>query len=327
MMVRRLVRPLTAMPLTCCLLDLTFSSAHAVTTAGHAAPDRPPAAVAYTAPWPDPCLRDLSCTKYRLAAMSSSERLSVVSYLQRRPAQRFERGFARWNALQAFVEVLAADGLGQPGTWSAYVDGAALEALVRGLALALGLSGDDYGNPGARRWARYLTRLAAGRLDVKAVHNREWAGAEQASIDHGRRPGYNPATPSRTERALLAASELYRLALRNESTIMFALGALHQPRLTHCYDWLTDTRNPLPVRDGARTLVAVTRVPPDLAATAAALTRLARDYPSCTHGFTPAHGGFTSAHGRFSPAHGGGGLGAPPAFKAGAAAGARGRPV
>ncbi|MEV0381647.1 hypothetical protein [Nonomuraea sp. NPDC050643] len=215
------------------------------------------------------------------------QRLALVRDLQRGPAQRFERGFARWKAVEGIIEAFIAQGMGAPGTWTSYVDAASLEALVRGVALAAGLSADDYGNPGARLWAGYLTDLKAGRLTVKAVHNAAWGAAEQISVDWGAAPANNPATPTLSELTVYGASSAYRLALRNEPALAPALRTLNQRPLAACYDWLTDTTNPRPVRDGSKFLITLTRTPADLPAVTRGLTRLAAFYPACAKGARP----------------------------------------
>lgn len=233
---------------------------------------------------PAPCLATLSCDRAELAAMTMPERLALVRDLQRGPAQRFERGFARWRAIEGIIEGFIAGGMGAPGTWISYVDAAGLEALVRGVALASRISTDDYGNPGAQLWAGYLTDLAAGRLTVKAVHNVAWGTAEQTSIDWGTAPAGNPVRPTLPELAFYAVSAAYRLLLRQETTLAPALRPSPREPLAACYDWLTDTSNPRPFRDGAQFLIALATTPGDLSAIAGTLDRLAAVYPACTKG-------------------------------------------
>lgn len=219
--------------------------------------------------------------------MSMPQRLELVRALQRGPAQRFERGFARWNVIESFLEVFIAHGLGAPGTWASYGDAANLEALVRGLALALKTGGGDYGNPGARLWARYLNELKAGRLAAKPVHNVLWSNAEQTSVDWGTRPDHNPATPNAAELTLFSASQFYRLILRNEPTIVLVLRTLGQPKLTRCYDWLTDTTNRKAVRTAGDLLATLATEPANAVAVAGALGHVAAFYPECAQASAP----------------------------------------
>ncbi|XVQ08303.1 hypothetical protein ACQP1W_37945 [Spirillospora sp. CA-255316] len=212
------------------------------------------------------------------------DRLRLVRAFQRGPARRFERGFARWNVIEAVIELFIEHGMGAPGTWASYTDAAIVEGVQRGLALAGGRSGGDHGNPGARLWARYLTDLRAGRLKDKATHNAAWGNAEQASTEWGIRPANNPATPTVPELTLFTASESYRQTLRNEPTTRPLLRALNQPQLLDCYDWLTDVTNRKPIRNAGNVLLRLSRTPGNPQLASDVLTGLATTYPECTRG-------------------------------------------
>ncbi|REE95548.1 hypothetical protein [Thermomonospora umbrina] len=233
---------------------------------------------------PQECAERLDCGLAELSAMTMPQRLALLRALQSGPAQRFQDGFANWNAIASVIELFMANGMGARGSWVSYANAAVLEGIVRGLALASGLSGDDGGNPGARRWARYLIDLRAGRLDVKAYHNRSWGIAEQESVDWGVLPVNNPAAPRREEATLYAASVGYRLVLRHEPTIVLVLRIIDQPHLSRCHHWLTDVTNPTPLRVGGQFFVALGRAPADVPGVAAALAQVAARYPECARG-------------------------------------------
>lgn len=216
--------------------------------------------------------------------MTMPERLEFMRALQAGHAQRFKDGFQHWNVIEAVIELFIANDMGAPGTWASYVDAGIVEGIERGVAIASGIGQDDYGNPGARLWARYLTGLRAGRLDDKALHNRSWSIAEQASTEWGAHPANNPRLPTLAEATLFAASEVYRRTLRYEPAIKVVLRTVNAPHLTRCHDWLTDTTNRRPIRVGGQFFVTLSRTPTDVRAVTGALTRLASLYPECTRG-------------------------------------------
>ncbi|TDD80366.1 hypothetical protein [Actinomadura rubrisoli] len=233
---------------------------------------------------PEACARLLTCRFAELASMPMPDRLRLVRALQDGRAQSFEKGFARWNVIQAVIRIFIDNDMGSPGTWASYTNAGGLEGLLRGVALASGMSDDDYGNPSARLWARYLIDLKGGRLAVKAVHNVAWSKAEQAALDWGRDPVNNPAVPTHIESAIWVSSEAYRVILRNEPAIMIVLRALNQPKLTRCYDWLTDVTNEEAIHTAGNAIVAIARTPTNVQALSRALAQLSTFYPACTRG-------------------------------------------
>ncbi|POM26021.1 hypothetical protein BTM25_04050 [Actinomadura rubteroloni] len=230
---------------------------------------------------PRACAETLACRIGDIARMPMADRLMLVHALQEGRAQSFEKGFARWNVIEGVIQVFLDEKMGAPGTWASYTNAGDIEAILRGVALAAGVSDDDYGDPGARPWARYLTDLKAGRLARKAVHDNEWGTAEQAAIDWGRDPANNPAHPDRSENAIFVASQAYRALLRNEPAIITVLRTLHDPVLSRCYDWLTDVTNRKAIRVAGTTIITIAREPLNVPAVAHALTRLASLFPEC----------------------------------------------
>lgn len=149
-------------------------------------------------------------------------------------------------------------GLGAPGTWVSYVDAGIVEGIERGIAIALGRSGDGFGNPGSARWASYLTRLSRGELAARSAHDRAWSEAEQSSTEHGvalAAAHGQFATP--VEQRFFQFSEVYRWTLRNRPFALDLLaiyGPLIHPDLARqrvpFYDWFTDVGEPAPSYTG-----------------------------------------------------------------------------
>ncbi|MFD0855249.1 hypothetical protein ACFQ07_23620, partial [Actinomadura adrarensis] len=227
------------------------------------------------------CAVRLTCDLDEFDRMTMAERLRVVQAMQRGPAKRFERDFARWNAIEAVIELFMANGLGEPGTWAGRIDAGILEAIMRGLALALGLSDDTYGNPGSRLWERYLLQLGSGRFRDKAEHNVAWSMAEDTATEWTVRT--TPMVPTLPETTLYTASEAYRTALANEPTTMLVLRTIGQPWLTNCYNWLTDVTNRKPIRVYGQAIATFSMTPLEPHAVSASLADVAATSPECRH--------------------------------------------
>jgi hypothetical protein len=227
------------------------------------------------------CAARLTCDLDEFDRMAMAERLRVVQAMQRGPAQRFERGFARWNAIEAVIELFMANGLGEPGTWASRIDAGILEAIMRGVALALGLGNDTYGNPGSRLWADYLVRLRSGRLHDKAQHNVAWSRAEDTATEWTVRN--TPMLPTLPETTLYNASEAYRTALANEPNTMLVLRTIGRPWLTNCYNWLTDVTNRKPIRTYGQAIATFSMTPLNPHAVSATLAEVAATTPECRH--------------------------------------------
>ncbi|MBY8853077.1 hypothetical protein K7G98_34540, partial [Saccharothrix sp. MB29] len=152
-----------------------------------------------------------------------------------------------------------------------HVDAAILEGVERGIALALGLSTDGFGNPGSARWAEYLTRLSRGELTDRGAHDRAWSEAEQASTEHGVATAEQAhgLRPTAVERRFFLFSEFYRWSLRNRPAVLDLLlvnAVLFNPlmvlRRVPFVDWFTDVRESAPARKGCEIAYANARLDP-----------------------------------------------------------------
>lgn len=88
------------------------------------------------------------------------------------------------------MDFFAANGLAdEPGDWFTVCDGAIVEGILRGLAMALDPAAPDFGNPSARLWRDYARRVGAWDLAQRrdrGEHDRAWASAEFAGTEYGR---------------------------------------------------------------------------------------------------------------------------------------------
>ncbi|ONI80250.1 hypothetical protein ALI22I_43540 [Saccharothrix sp. ALI-22-I] len=219
---------------------------------------------------PGECAASLDCTAAEIDRMGMAERLEFLRLLQSGPAAGLGAP-DRWRNIEGVISFFRDHGLGAPGTWVSHVDAAILEGIERGIAIALGRSTDGFGNPGSARWADYLTRLHGGGLTVRAVHDRAWSEAEQASTDHGvavaeREHGVRPTA---VERRFFLFSEFYRWTLRNRPVVLDLLllhAALLNPALVlrrvPFLDWFTDVRESTPSRKGCEIAFAYAQLDP-----------------------------------------------------------------
>lgn len=154
--------------------------------------------------------------------MPLQDRLEFVRLAEEKISAEFIPGFRHWHNIQGIIRSFIDDGLGAPGSWISLVDSGILEGLERGSAIALGLSDDDYGNPGSQLWADYLRRLQRGELTKRWVHDRAWGDAEQASTEHGLRIAEQRGVrPNRIDWNIYQYSEMYRWTLRNQQPALF----------------------------------------------------------------------------------------------------------
>jgi hypothetical protein len=122
------------------------------------------------------------------------------------------------------------------------------------MALAKGLPGGDFGNPGSAKWATYIT----GDWPTRAAHDKAWSEAEQASTEHGVAVAEaHGQHATGVEQRFYQFSEIYRWVLRNRPAALDALavfGPLIDPDLAKLrvpfYDWFTDVRESAPSYDG-----------------------------------------------------------------------------
>jgi hypothetical protein len=217
-----------------------------------------PAQASAAARGPDRCAAELDCTAAEIDLMTTAERLEFLRALQSGPAARLGAS-DRWRNIEGVIAFFRDRGLGAPGTWVSHVDAAILEGIERGVAIALGLSSDGFGNPGAARWADYLTRLHRGELTTRSAHDRAWSEAEQASTDHGVAVAerVHGLRPTGVERRFFLFSEFYRWTLRNRPValdLLLVYGVLVHPevavRRVPFLDWFTDVRESTPSYKG-----------------------------------------------------------------------------
>ncbi|MER6988450.1 hypothetical protein ABT337_00730 [Saccharopolyspora hirsuta] len=204
------------------------------------------------------CASTLDCTAAELDAMPLTERLVFVRAVQDRVSAEYIPGFRHWRNIEGIIRFFVENGFGERGSWVSHVDAGILEGIERGTAMALGVSADDGGNPGSRRWADYLRRLQRGELTDRWTHDPAWGNAEQAATEHGvRLAEAHGARPSRIDWQIYQFSELYRWMLRNPQTALLLLNE-HLGRATGIplvpadfLRWFTDVTTPVPTYRGA----------------------------------------------------------------------------
>ncbi|MCT2586334.1 hypothetical protein [Actinophytocola gossypii] len=226
-------------------------------------------AAADTRRTPAECVAALDCTAEDINLLTMAERLELVRGLQSGPGALLGVD-DRWRNIEGVITFFRDKGLGTPGTWVSYVDAGIVEGIERGLAIALGRSTDDFGNPGSVLWADYITGVADGSFATRGAHDRAWSLAEQASTEHGvvlaERHGQY-ATPA--EERFYQFSETYRWALRNRPFALDLLamyGWLIHPDLARArvpfYDWFTDVRESAPSYKGCEMAYGFARLHP-----------------------------------------------------------------
>lgn len=193
------------------------------------------------------CASSLTCTIADINLLSMTERLEFVRAMQAGPAAALG-ATDRWRNIEGVISCFRDRGLGSSGTWVSYVDASIVEAIERGVAIALGRSDDGFGNPGSALWAGYLQKLSTGQLAARSEHDRTWSRAEQTSTDNGsvlaaQHGQY--ATPA--ERRFFEFTNVYRFALRARPAALNLLGtsgpfksAGLAPLRVPFYDWFTD---------------------------------------------------------------------------------------
>lgn len=135
---------------------------------------------------PAECAAALDCDAETINLMTMQERLEFLQAMSAGPTAELLPGYEpRWGNIEGIITFFRDRGMGAPGTWVSYVDAGILEGIERGLVIALGRGTATFGNPGAQRWATYLTDLSQGHLGNRSAHDRAWSEAEQASTDHG----------------------------------------------------------------------------------------------------------------------------------------------
>ncbi len=214
---------------------------------------------------PAECAAALDCTAADIDLLSMAERLEFVRAMQSGPGA--ELGVPDpWRNIEGVITFFRDHGLGAPGTWVSYVDAGIVEGIERGLALALGRDGGDFGNPGSAKWAAYVT----GGWQTRSAHDRAWSEAEQASTEHGvvlAESHGQHATP--VEQRFYQFSEVYRWALRNRPValdLLAVFGPLIHPDLARLrvpfYDWFTDVRESAPSYKGCEMAYGFARLHP-----------------------------------------------------------------
>jgi hypothetical protein len=212
-----------------------------------------PAGAAETRRTPADCAAALDCSADDIDLMSMAERLEFVRGMQ--SGHGADLGVSdRWRNIEGVITFFRDHNLGTPGTWASYVDAGIVEGIERGLALAKGMPGGDFGNPGSAKWATYITGDWANR----AEHDRAWSVAEQASTEHGVVLAESHGQfATDVEERFYQFSETYRWALRNRPValnLLAVFGPLIHPDLAKArvpfYDWFTDVRESAPSYQG-----------------------------------------------------------------------------
>lgn len=218
---------------------------------------------------PADCAAALDCTAADIDLMTMAERLEFVRGMQAGPAAQLGAS-DRWRNIEGVIMFFRDRRLGAPGSWVSYVDAGIVEGIERGIALALGHAGGDFGNPGSARWAGYLTRLSRGELSTRSAHDRAWSEAEQASTAHGNALAERHGQyATGVERRFYQFSEVYRWTLRNRPVVLDLLalyGPLIHPDLARqrvpFYDWFTDVSRSAPSYRGCEMAYGFARLHP-----------------------------------------------------------------
>jgi hypothetical protein len=202
---------------------------------------------------PADCAAALDCSIDDIDLLTMAERLEFVRGMQ--ASHGAELGVPdSWRNIEGVITFFRDHQLGASGTWASYVDAGIVEGIQRGLALAKGLPGGDFGNPGSAKWATYIT----GDWATRAQHDKAWSEAEQASTEHGVAVAESHGQfASDVEERFYQFSETYRWALRNRPVALDLLAVfgpviapgLGQQRVAF-YDWFTDVRESAPSTKG-----------------------------------------------------------------------------
>ncbi|GAA5104862.1 hypothetical protein [Nocardia iowensis] len=131
-------------------------------------------------------------------------------------------GADSWRRLEGVVQFFGNAGLGEPGSWLSRVNATVLEAVERGIAIAIDPGADDFGNPGARAWADYLA-LVAVTPEPNAVA-RAWSWARRVSVDQGKRWAQGHGVePTPVETRFLLIADLGNFAVANRAAVDIAV--------------------------------------------------------------------------------------------------------
>ena len=118
--------------------------------------------------WPA-CQTNLSCDFLTIEGAPLQDRLDYIRAMQ---SQFFGPQLncpTQWRNIEGVIQFFLDKGLGATGTWVSYTDAGIIEAVQRGGAIALGMSSDDGGNPGAQPWADFMRAMKAGTLGDRPV--------------------------------------------------------------------------------------------------------------------------------------------------------------
>jgi hypothetical protein len=218
---------------------------------------------------PADCAAALDCTIDDIDRLTMAERLDFVRGMQAGPGA--ELGAAdRWRNIEGVITFFRDHQLGASGTWVSYVDAGIVEGIERGIALALGRDGGDFGNPGSAKWATYVTGVAEGTWTTRAAHDRAWSEAEQASTEHGVVVAESHGQHATgVEQRFYQFSETYRWALRNRPValdVLAVFGPLIHPDLARArvpfYDWFTDVSESAPSIKGCEMAYGLAQLHP-----------------------------------------------------------------
>lgn len=215
-------------------------------------------------PAPQRCVATLDCGIDEIDHMSMPDRLDFVRGLEAGPATEALAGHnpRQWRNIEGIVTAFRNHGAGARGGWVSLTDAGILEGVERGLAIATGRSTDTGGNPGAPKWAKFVTGLASGKLDERSAHDRAWSAAEQASTEYGDRLARQRGEyPNAEQQRFYELTDVYRFAVRNRPAVLDHLrlpgrssGPASVLERQSFYDWATDTTNIEAGRTGGEVL-------------------------------------------------------------------------
>jgi hypothetical protein len=223
----------------------------------------------------------LDVTSAEFDLMTMDERLEFVRAMRRGPARRLGAG-ERWRNIEGVIMFFRDHRMGAPGTWVSHVNAGVLEGIERGLAIALGNTDGDFGNPGSAEWARYIARLSSGELTTKGAHDTAWSKAKEAGTDYGvaLAEQVHGLKPTGAERRFLLFAQFYNWALGNRPALdlMVAYAGVLDPRLRglrpEFLDWFINVGSAEAARRGCEIAHSIAHVEPSPQALSAVLPLL-----------------------------------------------------
>lgn len=189
------------------------------------------------------------------------DRVTVV-HEATRCIQHHVPGLRPWSAIEASLEFFHQAGWGQPllhrddpGDFIAVADAYVLEALARGVVMALTTENDHLGNPGAPVWCDYVLHLKDDPewpQSGRAEHDRMWARAEHLATEHGCKQAEDRgARRTEIQYRWYLLSSLYRSLMTEPPAWLSRIGQKGPMA------WLSDVTRPAPVHTAAQAAHAI----------------------------------------------------------------------